>query len=251
MSRFSITCGITIGLLLNAVATAEPADEQVTQQIPIDHIWAWRIPGTKDVGTFDAVKTRGVTEHPVLHDVFGGLGLLPKGEKAKPVFVVEGEGKTALLSALAVFKKDKPRSEILPANTELSLVFYSHSVAAQVELVSVDKSASLITVRYRFLSHGLQVNRIHFALIPIGKLAPGTVQAKIIQQDSADLAGNKKPPIQRLERLISREVTFEVRKGLLSKHSNVVWQIGNLRILQGCIPLQATPSQRRLTLIEP
>lgn len=203
--------GIVVILFFLLVPATESAGEHQTE-IPLDQIWAWEIPGTKNVGVLDAVKIGGVTEHPILHDVFSGLGLLPKGEKAAPVFVVEGVGKAALLNANAVFKKDRLRTEILPANTELSLIFYSHGVAAQVQLVSVEKSASQVTVQYRFLSDGLQKNRIYFALIPIGKFAPGTVQVNIEQQDSTDLAGNRRPPIQRLERLISGNLTFEVRE---------------------------------------
>jgi hypothetical protein len=213
MNRTNLFFGLFTTLVIYGVtAAAAPIEQTEAKEIPLDQISAWNIPGTKDVGTLDAVKFGGVTKHPVIQDISGGLGFLPKEKKAAPVFVVEGEGKTALVNASAVFKKAKPRSETLRADTELSLVFYSHGCSSQVELVSVEKSASLISVKYRFLVHGLPAKRIYFALIPIGKFAPGTVEVKIEQQDSTDLAGHKKPPIRSLERLISSDLTFEVRK---------------------------------------
>jgi hypothetical protein len=184
-----------------------------SRAIPLDQIWAWKMPGTKDVGKLDAVKTGGTTEHPILHDVFAGIGSLPKGKRAAPAFVVEGVGKTALDNARSVFKKETNRVEKVPPNTELSLVFYSHGAGQHFcRLVSVEKSERLIKVKYRFFDHSLAVSRIHFAFIPIGKFAPGVVEVKIEQQDSTNLAGSVRPPVREMERLVSGPFSFEVRE---------------------------------------
>ena len=206
---YSLLC-FTITLPMLSDGTAAEPNEPVA--IPLDQIWAWRMPGTKSVRTLDAVKIGGATEHPILHDIFGGIGSLPRGEKAARAFVVEGVGKPALENASAVFRKEERRAEVMPANTELSLVFYSHSSARRVHLVAVEKSERLITVKYRFFSDTLAVNRIHFALIQIGKFAPGVVEVKIEQQSSTDLAGSVKPPIREMERLVSGAFAFEVHQ---------------------------------------
>ncbi len=85
-----------LATFLSVSCLARPKAESKTEDIPLDEIWAWRIPGTKNVGTLDAVKIGGTTEHPILHDIFAGIGPLPKGEKSAPAFVVEGVGKAAL-----------------------------------------------------------------------------------------------------------------------------------------------------------
>ncbi len=100
----------------------------------------------------------------------------------------------------------------MPENTDLSLVFYSHSAGRGVHLVEVEKSERLITLKYRFFNHHQSVKRIHFAIIPIGKLSPGVVQVKIEQQNSTDLAGNEGSPIREMERLVSSAFSFEVQK---------------------------------------
>ena len=142
--------------LMSADCFAQTRDNKPkTEIIPLDQIWAWKMPGTKNLGTLDAVKTGGTTEHPIINNIGSVLVRRPiKGEKARPAFVVEGIGKEALQNAQAVFKKGNTAADDMPGDTELSLVFYSYSSGQWVHLVSIEKFERVVTVKYRFVCHG-------------------------------------------------------------------------------------------------
>ncbi len=213
MNRNPTIVALLLASLVSANSFAQTRNiESKSEIVPLDEIWAWKMPGTKNVGTLDAVKIGGTTEHPILRDIFKGFGVLPKGDRAAPAFVVDGVGKIALENARAFFRKEHRRTEEVPANMNLSLIFFSHSAGQYCHLVAVERSERLVTVKYRFVGHASADNTIHFALVPIGKFAPGVVEVKIEQQNSIKESGAERPPIPGMERLVSDSFSFTVHK---------------------------------------
>lgn len=186
----------------------EPLPDGATL-IPLDQIWAWKMPGTKNVGKLDADKT----ETGAIYQILASLSKRPKeGEKAGPAFVVEGTGEEALKKAADVLTKREEATPRVAADTDLSLVFYSYSCGQFVHIVSVEKAEKQIRVKYQFVGHPTTNMTSHFTLIPLGELPEGEVEVIIEQTPSIDERGEEQPPFRDLERLVSDSFTFEVHK---------------------------------------
>jgi hypothetical protein len=193
MNRVSLFCEITIGLLLSAVASAQTSNEQ-PREIPLDQIWAFKMPGTRDVrelepkpdtksmATLDQVEKyyRGSAVHQILR-VLKNRPHEQDAYPAGPVFAVAGSGEEALNNAQAIFANlgSTYPDPHLAAGSETTLVFYSYTTGRYVQLVSVEKTAGIITINFRFVQHMSTDMSNHFALIPIGKLAEGVVRVKV------------------------------------------------------------------------
>jgi len=152
--------------------------------IPLDQIWANDMPGTQDVRKLDATKANGVTRHPMVQPILDALSISKRpreGKKAGPAFVVEGVGMEALKNAYAVFTEQSPSTNEFPANTDLTLVFYSYAFPRYVQIEAVERSENLISVKYRFVSHLDASSTRHFAIIPLGTFRNGTVRVVIKQ----------------------------------------------------------------------
>ncbi|MEX2170300.1 MAG: hypothetical protein WD851_13385 [Pirellulales bacterium] len=188
-------------------AEPEPLSDGATR-IPLDQIWAFRMPGTKDVGKLDANKT----ETGTIYKILMSLGKRPEeGEKAAPAFVVEGTGQDALKTAATVLIKTAEAPHRVAADTDLALVFYSYSCGQFVHIVSVEQSDKQIRILYQFVGHATTNMTRHFALIPIGRLSPGEVEVIIEQTASINERGDERPPLRGLERLVCDSFSFEVR----------------------------------------
>ena len=129
-------------------------------------------------------------------------------------FGVIGAGKKALKEAHAVLK-DKNNvdwQQQLPKDTELSLVFFHFATGWHPELDSVEQSHDSIVVRYKFIQpEQPSFGAARFALIPLGKLSPGTVNVKCEQLPPRDYRGLKIKEKPALERLVCDSFSFEVR----------------------------------------
>ena len=135
----------------------------------------------------------------------------PENQSAGPAFVVVGTGKEALKNAASVFSKepaDWPKTA--PADSEVSLVFYSFLCGYEVQLTKVEKSHDLVRVDYRFADHFEMYQSMHFALIPLGKLSAGNVHVQIGDAPKAGSQAHKRPK-SRLRQRMSQSSSFEVR----------------------------------------
>jgi hypothetical protein len=209
----------TILLLVSSASGEAPKEEAKTQTIPLDQIWAYKMPGTRDVRELEPKPKSAATIDELARQsdfwkIMKVLDRRPKeGEKAGHAFVVVGTGKQALKNASAVFvEKDKDRPTIVPAETDLSIVFYSHNCGRYVRLVNVEQSPQLISVKYQFVNHVQQEMTRHFALIPIGKLPEGNVHVKIKEVPPVDERGQRVAPLRDPLRLVSGSFSFAVRK---------------------------------------
>ena len=140
--------------------------ESHAKEIPLDEIWAYRMPGTKDVRKLDRVKKGTLFESPTVQSILFALSKRP--EKAGPSFVVPGTYKEALLNADRAFNNGEP--EPVTASDDITLVFFSEEHGTRyVHVKSVEQSGNVFTISYQFVSHMSAESTKHFALIPLGK----------------------------------------------------------------------------------
>lgn len=218
MDTSSFVSRILIGLFSTALALAEPLNEQIPQEIPLDKIWGYNLPGTRDIRELE--PKRDVRNMPRKEYVWGSfvnrissrLTKWPKkGEKARPAFVVKGTGKDALKNADEVFLNAKAPMQSMPADTELSLVFFVHVTGWEVRIASVEKAAGQIRLKYQCVTSPQQTSGYtRFALIPLGKLRPGKVEVTIEQLPTADDQGKPARPVQEPDRMVCNSFSFTV-----------------------------------------
>jgi hypothetical protein len=223
MYRFSMVVALFIYSALFTQASGDtPSDKAKT--IPLEKIWAYEMPGTKDVrhlehkvGVHDP-GFREFWEHSLVRQIVSFLSSSTpeEGKKAGPAFVVVGIGKDALKAAHEVLmdkKKNKTRpSQPLPKDKELSLVFYHYVTGWHPRINSVEQSLNTIVVKYQFVTPPEpSFGAARFAIIPIGKLPPGVVRVKFEQVPPVDFKG--RPSMQRpdTERLVSDSFSFDVQ----------------------------------------
>lgn len=182
--------------LLGACTVSARADE--TGSISLKDIWAYQMPGTHDIRELEP-KVYGVKDkdppveeqerrfrESLIHHILRALAP-PKMEKEGPVpvaapepgFVVVGTGKHALREVHAVLVDKKVSNRPLPANSELTLVFFSHFAGSYVHLSAVKRQGGVIEIDFCFVPHFTSEVSSHFALIPLGKLLPGKYSVKI------------------------------------------------------------------------
>jgi hypothetical protein len=219
MYHFSIILSVSLVSIVCLSASGDsPSDELNT--IPLDEIWGYELQGTCDFRRLEPKRaTANLSNDALIRgslvlQIYKALQSRPKpGEKAGPAFVVTGTHEDALKNAHAlIVKKDKkepPRR--LPADKELSLLFYSYMGARYVRLVSVEQSDHLIKVEYQMVSHSTANSTIHFALIPLRKMRPGAVQVKIEQVPPVDEKGNQ-IPLRDERQIVCDSFTFVVEK---------------------------------------
>jgi hypothetical protein len=206
---------------VSAVVIAEDAVEQ-SKEIPLDQIWAYEMPGTRDIRELEPKldvhdpSFRDLYRRSLVRQIASFLSTyVPKeSELARPAFVVVGTGKEALKNAHAIFIKERLAhgTATVPSDTELSLVFYTYVTGWHPQINSVSQSLDTITVKYQFISpQEPAFGAKRFALIPIGKLAPGTVQVEIEQVPPMDYRGRPVEWKTDAERFVCGSFSFDVK----------------------------------------
>ncbi len=182
--------------------------------VPLNQIWAHKMPGTRPVGELDASKTlTGTTEHPIVNEITQRLRRRPKeGEKAGPTFIVAGTGKEALTNAHSVLLGNTTAAKAFSTEADVSLVFYSYSGGGYLRIDSVETAERVITINYRFVTHFTAESTVHFALIPLGKLPEGKYRVNIEQQQRIDTDGRPVTPIPDPWRIVSGNFSFRIPK---------------------------------------
>jgi hypothetical protein len=179
--------------LLVAVATCPIA---TAEDIPLNEIWAIRVPDTKDVRKLDDDQ-----EKPLVEEITRAI------KKTGPGFVVVGTNETALRNVHAIFVgKEKPRDSF-EAGSELCLVFYSAPGSRSIWINTVARNGNVITVKHESIVQEASFVSPQLALIPLGKLAPGEYEVKIKQLPTLTPAGRAAPPDPR----VCESFAFKVR----------------------------------------
>ncbi len=148
--------------------------------IPLDQIWGFNLPGTRDILQLDLV---------VLPQPFGSLRprtldfLMPpegkQNKRAGPGFAVVGSGQAALVAAHTKLPKGSSAKNTFSEEDEISAVFFGSSFFIDLHLAQVQRRGNLIEIRYQLLKdEGFPVAK--FALIPLGKLPVGEYQVRVI-----------------------------------------------------------------------
>ena len=204
---------VLISTLLSEHVNGKTGDQKPTT-IPLDQIWGYNMPGTRNVSALDAAKElTGVKAHPIVRQIVSSLASRhPKeGENVESAFIVPGSGRKALENANAVLTNAVEPAKAFSPDTDLTLVFYSAIGGGYVRIASVEKSNHTITVKYRFKSHNTRDDSLHFALIPLGQLPEDRYKVKIEQIGSIDAKGKPSEPIARFERVVCRDTSFVIR----------------------------------------
>jgi len=213
MNRLALYCGVAIAVLWSATATADPPNEQANAEavtIPLDLIWAYGMPGTRDIRSLDADKPLGIR-------VGGPPSFIScQGRKiAGPGFAVLGTGMEALLATQAELPEGQKPRDSFPFGSELSVVFFSHGFGYYVHVHRVERQGNVITVRYRFVPHRTLNLSSHFALIPVNELQPGKVQVNIVrspmEQKYVD-GGFKSVSSDDERRVVCKSFSFSIEK---------------------------------------
>jgi hypothetical protein len=223
MNRISRTGLLVFLLLFPSVSDAEPAKKDAeTKQIPLDKIWAYKMPGTKDVRELEPKldvhdpKFKEAWERSLVRQMVSFLssGAPREGETPRPGFVVIGTGKESLKNA-HITLKDKSNvdeQQQMPKDTELSLVFFHYDTGWHPQLTSVERSPDSIVVKYKFVQpEDPSFSTPRFALIPLGNLSPGRVNVKFEQEQPVDYRGLRLNQKTNAERLVCDSFSFEIR----------------------------------------
>jgi hypothetical protein len=159
----------------------ENANEQ-KNVIPLSHVWAYAMPGTRDISQLETDKPPNYSYGPLVKEIRSALSAGPKeGGRPRPCFTVAGSGLEALREAHAVLTKDQKPRQTFPAGSAISIVFFSQRAGSYVHLHEITNQGNVIILRYRFVPHETRQMSEHFALIPITGMSEGKVRVEIIQ----------------------------------------------------------------------
>lgn len=157
----------------HAETESDANQENKSVTIPLDQIWAYRMPGTQDVEALDGLL---VTESR------RAIGFLtPDNKQTRSAFAVLGTELDALREAHSVFTKKSRHRKTFPAGSDVSIVFFSAEFGRYVHIDLVERQDNVVRIHYRFVPHKTKERTKHLALIPLGKLAAGKYRVKMIR----------------------------------------------------------------------
>jgi hypothetical protein len=173
-------------LLASSVCRGEDKPETVT--IPLDQIWAWRMPGTRDIRSLEPqyfgepIRTAaqlGQAECSLTSRILRSLAE-PAEKSPQPAFIVKGSGSEALKNACSVLADDEQPDRMFSPTDSLTLVFFSHIAGTYVHLKRVSRIEGRIEIQYEFVPHLDAELTYHVALIPLGELPPGQFKTRVV-----------------------------------------------------------------------
>jgi len=218
MKSFSLALVFFLVAAATSMSAAEPETSVAAGAnpiaIPLDQIWAWDMPGTKDVrqlegqgkfkgmGFTDRVQNSLATNtHWRLNHVF-----VLKGNKrvriAGSAFVVDAVDLAALKKANAIFAKEQEPRDSFKASRALTLVFYASGSSRSVRIKEVLKGKNEIVVKYHFHVHGHRTTSKYYALVPLGNDLSGRIKVTIERTEDTieDYLAKSNSPIPELSR---------------------------------------------------
>ena len=221
MSLFAV---LAIAITFLGAAQGETPKEQAVT-IPLDKIWAYEMPGTRDVLELEPDRfgsevrklsleeRRKRKKESLTLQIVAHLPIPKLGQPASPGFAVLGSGEESLREANAVLAKGRKPHEAFPIHREISLVFFSLGLEYYVRLDKIEQQAHKITVRYFFVPHRETIVTSHFALIPLGELPAGKWQVDVVRSplpESPEVAGIPAPDAAMDASVVCRPFSFTV-----------------------------------------
>jgi hypothetical protein len=170
--------GECAALLLGGATTIVPVESPDVVTIPLDAIWAYNMPDTVDIHSLD---DNGEAAKVVAEIRRRLVTATPNWKEAKAAFAVAATELKALREAHAVLVEGKKPRQTFPADSDISIIFFSYQFGQYVHLEKVTRRGNVIDVQYKFVPHKTKEVTEHFALIPLGKLAPGKAHVEITQ----------------------------------------------------------------------
>lgn len=177
-------CTATFLVMSVSVTLADlPKKKSEVVTIPLDQVWAHRMPGTRSIGELWGrlnKQTGSTLEDEIVKAMMRARRV--RDRRPEPSFAVSGTDLKALLQAHSVFVKGtKPSMEFSPEE-EITLVFFSEpSAGNRVHLRSITRKDDHFVIRYRLEPYTEMVLSMGFALIPVGKLPVGKYRVEMVQ----------------------------------------------------------------------
>lgn len=213
MTRFGLfgTALSCVALLVGST-NADETEKPIT--IPLDQIWAFRMPGTKDIAALEPDNTPKVEHGHLVGEIRRALANVPpKGSTARACFAVVGTGLEALRAAHAVLVDNVQPAEEFRKGDEICVVFLSYQFGKYVHLKNVERRGSLFEVQYEFVPHRTEQVTEHFALVPLGPLPSGEYRVTVSQQPMRKeyiVAGFKPVSDADAKRIVCHSFSFAV-----------------------------------------
>jgi hypothetical protein len=140
----SLNCVVGVFLLfvppVAAQSTEEESDAEVVE-IPLEEIWAWWMPGTKNIAELEPDKSRHYAHGKLVGEMRRALKTpAPEGEETKPGFAAQGTGLEALQKAHSVLVEGKKAKNSFPGDSEISVVFFSQLLGRYVHFIDQCKN---------------------------------------------------------------------------------------------------------------
>jgi hypothetical protein len=176
--------------LLTAVSAADDAaktegpDTFQRQDIPLENIWAYQMPGTHILSadrTGPERKFVSEEEGPLVEEVVRALVPARNVESKRSGFAVTGTGLAALNEAHFCLAEKQQARLAFPTDREISLVVFSELADRYFYVEHVRREGLKIKVEYRLVPHAEKVLSQHFAIVPVGSLPAGRYRVEMMQ----------------------------------------------------------------------
>jgi hypothetical protein len=195
-------------LLLGILLT--PCGLLHAEEIPLDQVWAYNMPGTKDVCDLGQEYLKLSKE--ILSHLSRGT---KSSELAGPAFIVQGSKLSALRNSHQVLvNRIKPENSFT-TEAELSAFFFSRESSRYVHLRKIVIESKSIRIFYELVPHKSKELSSNFAVFDLGKLEAGKYQLEIVHQpNQQNPALNNYPPVPEdyIQRVVCHSSEFVVKE---------------------------------------
>ncbi|HEX4412469.1 MAG TPA: hypothetical protein VH107_02500, partial [Lacipirellulaceae bacterium] len=193
MKKLFLVC--TIAFVVCALpAAAEEKPKSDVQEIPLKDVWAYRMPGTRNMKNLEpnaygqnvcqlAMDEQDKREKESLNfQIIRCLSSenVNRPKPARPGFVVLGTDADALREAHGVLVDDHKAEHSFPAGSKLSLVFFAKAFNYGVGLDQLQRQGNKITIKY-FFAPNITDPAPQFALIPLSDLPLGEIEVEKVR----------------------------------------------------------------------
>jgi len=189
--------------------------------IPLGQIWALDMPGTRDLDELIPARIKpGSARQYELTDLRRALSPKQPVVKSATGFataILPSRESSYEIRAIRAVLQSSRRSNSVPVTEKVGIVFYSNASAYRVELEKVERSGSVINIRYRLAPYQpadlSEKTLVDLALIPLGKLPAGEYRVEMtrspMEQKHLD-AGHKPVSDEQASRFVCQPFSFEV-----------------------------------------
>jgi hypothetical protein len=115
----------------------------------------------------------------------------------RPGFAVKGNGRDALKGVHDVLVRGRKTVDRFSPASDVSVVFFSYPTQPNVAFDRVERTRNKVTIYYMLLTHLAQNVSWRLAIIPLGKLPPGTYDVELIRSPKEkDVNEPNFPPVR-------------------------------------------------------